>query len=101
MESLNQDQRDLSTVASGRAVEPGHADDAAEGDDRWARAIVENSSEIVSIVDPDGTLRYANPAWGRVLGYDPEETVGMNVLDYVHPEDLSHILEETRKAMSD
>ncbi|WP_166178451.1 sensor domain-containing protein [Rubrobacter tropicus] len=65
------------------------------------RSVLENSSEIVSIVDPDGTLRYANPAWSRILGYDPEETVGMNVLDYVHPDDLPHVLEETGKALSE
>ncbi|CAA9469742.1 MAG: diguanylate cyclase/phosphodiesterase (GGDEF & EAL domains) with PAS/PAC sensor(s) [uncultured Rubrobacteraceae bacterium] len=62
---------------------------------------MENSSEIVSIVDPDGTLRYANLAWGRVLGYDPEEIVGTNVLVHVHPDDLSHVLEETEKALSE
>jgi len=53
---------------------------------------VENSSEIVKIVDPNGTLRYANPAWQRVSGYDPQEDVGMNVLDHVHPKDLTHVL---------
>ena len=63
---------------------------------------MENSSENVTIVDPDGTLRYASPAFGRMLGYAPEEVVGkMNVLDYVHPDDLPHVLEETEKALSE
>ena len=36
------------------------------------------------------------------MGYDPDETIGtMNVLDYVHPEDLSHVLEETEKALGE
>jgi diguanylate cyclase (GGDEF)-like protein/PAS domain S-box-containing protein len=66
------------------------------------RSVVENSSENVTIVDPDGTLRYASPAFGRMLGYAPEEVVGkMNVLDYVHPDDLPHVLEETEKALSE
>jgi diguanylate cyclase (GGDEF)-like protein/PAS domain S-box-containing protein len=70
-------------------------------DDRWLRSAVENSSENVTIVDPDGTLRYASPAFGRMLGYAPEEVVGkMNVLDHVHPDDLPHVLEETEKALS-
>ena len=65
------------------------------------RSVVENSSENVTIVDPDGTLRYASPAFGRMLGYDPQEVVGkMNVLDHVHPDDLPHVLEETEKALS-
>ena len=63
--------------------------------------MVEHSSEIVTVVDPDGTLRYANPAWGRALGYDPEQAVGtMNVLDHVHPDDLAHVLEETAEALA-
>jgi len=65
------------------------------------RSVVENSSEIVTVVDPDGTLRYANPAFGRTLGYDPVEAVGtMNVLDHVHPDDLAHVLEETEEALA-
>jgi diguanylate cyclase (GGDEF)-like protein/PAS domain S-box-containing protein len=73
-----------------------------EEDDRWLRSVVEYSSEIVTIVDPDGTLRYANFAWERALGYDSEEAIGtMNVLHYVHPEDLPLVLEESEKALSE
>ena len=62
----------------------------------------ENSSEIIKIVDPDGTLRYASPAFDRILGYDSEEAIGtMNVLDHVHPDDLPHVLEEIEKALSE
>src|ERR687894_261141 len=84
-----------------RANEPVHATGRPEEVDRWLRSVVENSSVIVTIVDPDGTLRYASPAFGRVLGYDPEEAVGtMNVLDQVHLDDLPHVLEETEEALS-
>jgi PAS domain S-box-containing protein len=56
----------------------------------------------MKIVDLDGTLRYANPAFARVLGHDPEEVVGtMNVLDFVHPDDLPRVMEETRKAVDE
>ena len=86
----------------GGTDEPRHDSGTPGEDDRWLRSVVENSSENVTIVDPDGTLRYASPAFGRMLGYAPEEVVGkMNVLDYVHPEDLPHVLEETEKALSE
>ena len=65
------------------------------------RSVVNNSSEIIKIVGLDGTLRYASPAFERLLGYDPGEAVGMNVLDYVHPEDLPRVLEETEKTMNE
>ena len=68
----------------------------------WLHSIIHNSTEIIQIVDPDGTLRYANAAFERVLGYDPDEAIGeMNVLDHVHPDDLSHVLEETEKALAE
>jgi PAS domain S-box-containing protein len=84
-----------------RADEGGHANGSPGEDDRWLRSVVENSSEIVTVVDPDGTLRYANPAFEWMFGYDPEEVVGkMNVLDLVHLDDLPHVLEATEVALS-
>src|SRR3954451_2178465 len=98
----DRDRNDLGNGAPhGGTDEPRH-DSGMPGEDyRWLRSVVENSSENVTIVDPDGTLRYASPAFGQMLGYDPEEVVGkMNVLYYVHPEDLPHVLKETEKALS-
>ena len=93
------DQNDPYNGAPGGEGVPTHAN--APLREGWLRTVVENSSEIVTVVDPDGTLRYANPAWARVLGYDPEQAVGtMNVLDHVHPDDLAHVLEETEEALA-
>jgi diguanylate cyclase (GGDEF)-like protein/PAS domain S-box-containing protein len=79
-----------------------HSNGPRGEDYRWLRSVVEHSSENITIVDVDGTLRYASPAFGRMLGYAPEEVVGkMNVLDHVHPDDLPHVLEETEKALSE
>jgi hypothetical protein len=33
-------------------------------DNRWLRSVLEHSTENVTIVDPDGTLRYASPPSG-------------------------------------
>ena len=69
---------------------------------RWLRSVVEHSWEVVQVVAPDGTLRYASPAFGRMFGYDPEEAVGtINVFDHVHPDDLPLVLEETERALLD
>ena len=81
---------------------PGHTNETPDVDDGWLRSVVENSPEIVQVVDPEGTLRYANPAFGRILGYDPEDAVGtMNVIDHVHPDDLPQLLEVTEKVLAE
>lgn len=93
------DNGDLGNGASGGG--PPHANGRPAGGDGWLRSMLENSSEIVTIVDPGGMLRYASPAFRRMLGHDPEDVVGkMNVLDHVHPDDLLKVLEETEKALS-
>ena len=100
MDPSDLDLNDLHNGASGDDG-PTPADGLPGGGDGWWRSAMENSSEIVTVVDPDGTLRYANPAWERALGYDPEQAVGaMNVLDHVHPEDLAHVLDETEEALA-
>jgi PAS domain-containing protein len=46
------------------------------GDERWFRSVVENATEVVTILEADGTVRYVSPAIERVLGYRPEERAG-------------------------
>ncbi|GGK98289.1 sensor domain-containing diguanylate cyclase [Mangrovihabitans endophyticus] len=52
------------------------------------RLLVQNAAEIVSITEPDGTMRYCSPAVATVLGRQPEEVVGTDVSRLVHVEDL-------------
>ena len=43
---------------------------------KWFRALVQNSSDVITIVDASGTIRYQTPSVSRVLGYDPAAMVG-------------------------
>jgi PAS domain S-box-containing protein len=51
------------------------------------RALVQNSSDIVAVVDVAGTVRYISPALQRVLGYAPEEFTQHPLLAWIHPDD--------------
>ena len=51
------------------------------------RALIAHALDIITILDADGTIRYESPAVARVLGYRPDELVGRNVLDLIHPDD--------------
>ena len=53
------------------------------------RALIENTSDIITIVNEDGTIRYESPSIERILGYSSEDVIGKNVLDFVHPEDVT------------
>ena len=47
------------------------------------RAIVEAQSELICLSRPDGTLVYANPAFARHFGIEPEQMIGANLFDFV------------------
>ncbi|GAB3416332.1 hypothetical protein GCM10027435_13510 [Haloparvum alkalitolerans] len=57
------------------------------------RRLIEESTDVIVIVDPDGTFRYLSPTAERVLGYEPEELVGENGFDYVHEADRERTME--------
>jgi PAS domain S-box-containing protein len=63
----------------------------AEGEVRRSeerfRSLVQHGSDIITVVDAEGTIRYASPAVERVLGYEPAEMVGESALAFVHPDD--------------
>ncbi|MBA2713339.1 MAG: EAL domain-containing protein [Rubrobacteraceae bacterium] len=59
--------------------------------ERWFRSLVQNSSDVVMILEAEGTVRYVSPAVERVLGYRPEDLVGTLAFDHVHPEDIEHV----------
>ena len=54
---------------------------------RRTERFVEESDDVVTIVDPDGTITYTSRSVDRVLGYEPEEFTGTNLFDRLHPDD--------------
>ncbi len=52
------------------------------------RALVENGSDGIALVDREGNILYSSPAITRVLGYSVEEFTGTNFLTLLHPDDL-------------
>src|SRR5215211_6187062 len=55
------------------------------------QALVRNSYDVITILDPDGTRRYVSPSIERLLGYAPDELLGRNPVDLVHPDDASRL----------
>lgn len=51
------------------------------------RAIVEDQSELISVADPDGTLRFVNAAYAQHFGRTPQDMAGCNLIDFVDEAD--------------
>lgn len=57
-------------------------------DDRF-RAMVKNSSDVITLLDARGTIRYQGDSANRVLGYEPSAMVGKDYLAWVHEDDAA------------
>lgn len=68
--------------------------------EEWFRALIENASDLVAVLEPDGVIRYQAPSSERLLGFPPEEMVGTNALERIHPEDLQRVGRAFRDAVS-
>lgn len=55
------------------------------------RSLVQHSSDIITMLETDGTIRYVSPSIERILGYPPAMLVGQNVFSYTHPEELARL----------
>ncbi|HZR76130.1 PAS domain S-box protein [Bradyrhizobium sp.] len=55
------------------------------------RLLADNSTDMVFQLDTDLVRRYVSPACRELLGYEPEEMVGIKPADMAHPEDAPRL----------
>ena len=53
----------------------------------YYRALIEQALDIVTVVSPDGFVRYQSPSLQRIMGWNPEERIGQDAFEYLHPDD--------------
>lgn len=62
----------------------------AESEQRF-RSLVQNGSDLIAVVDVEGTVSYLSPSIKRLLGYRPHDLIGRTLFEYLHPEDLERV----------
>jgi diguanylate cyclase (GGDEF)-like protein/PAS domain S-box-containing protein len=73
--------------------EKAEAEEAVRRSEAHFRSLIENGMEIITILEPDWTIRYESPSIERTLGYSAEERIGRNAFELIHPEDLGRVRE--------
>ena len=73
--------------------------DALQKSEKYFRAITQNSSDIILIVDKKGTITYVNPSVEHFLGYTPEELIGKSGFHFIMPADIPRAIYDFGKAV--
>ena len=62
-------------------------EEAHKESEKRFRSLIQNATDLITVLEEDGTIRYESPTIERILGYLPEERIGKNAFDYLHPDD--------------
>ena len=81
-------------TASKRALE------ALSESERRFRSYVENASDIVFSISPNGLITYLSPNWLKYVGIPPEDGIGRPFEEFVHPEDKDRCRECIRNVLN-
>ena len=76
--TLEQRTAELSTMAA-----------ELERSEEHFRALIENASDLILIVEENVTVRYSSPSVERILGYSREHFSGRRLSDFLHPDDVA------------
>jgi len=69
-------------------------------EERFQR-LIERSSDMVTVLDEGGEFTYVSQPVEKILGYEPPELVGENVVEYIHPDDRQGVAEDLDKYVDD
>ncbi|MGI8484727.1 MAG: two-component system sensor histidine kinase NtrB [Thermomicrobiales bacterium] len=67
--------------------------------ERRYQAVIQNASDMIQSVLPDGTFEFVNQAWLNKLGYVQEEVPGLIIWDIIYPSSVEHCTEYFSKAL--
>jgi PAS domain S-box-containing protein len=64
------------------------------------RALAENTTDIISILDRDWCFSYTAPSVRR-YGFEPEDVVGRHASDFAHPDDYAEVEKAIHEAIAE
>ncbi len=61
------------------------------------KTLVQEGSDLIGILDKEGNYLYVSPTSKGVLGTPPEDFIGRNALEFIHPDDQERVLSSLQK----
>ena len=83
------------------AIDRARSEDALRQSEEHFRSLIDNASDIITILGDDGIFRFASPSAQRLLGYAPSELIGRNVFELIHPDDSTAVADALGRAVAE
>ncbi len=63
-------------------------------------SLIENSMDLITVVDKTGKILYESPPLERILGYELSERLGKKVFENIHPDDVNSVKQYFKEIIS-
>ncbi len=63
-------------------------------------ALIDNSTDIIAVVDGDGKTLFASPSLAASVGRTPQQARGLSIFEHVHPDDAEGLRESLASVTS-
>ncbi len=70
-----------------------------EQSERRFKTLVQEGSDLIGIVDSEANYIYVSPTSLKVLQIPPEDFIGTNAFDYIHPEDQDSVFNQFKAVL--
>ncbi len=70
------------------------AEEERERSETRFRALIQNSSDIIQILDRDKKIVFSSPAFAKILGFPEGSWNGKDFPDYIHPDDRERVSDD-------
>lgn len=65
------------------------------------RSLIENSSDLILLMNEYRMIRYVSPSIERMLGYAPADVIGADILEFTHPDERATWETELQRTLAD
>ncbi len=70
---------------------------ALRSSEERSRALINNSNDIIRILDNNGKIKFDSPSSTRILGYPEGYFIGKSPFDYIHHEDRERVINDLQE----
>lgn len=84
----------------GQFIERKKAEETVRQSEEYFRSLIENTSDIIAVIDVQGNFLYASPSFTRVLGHSSRRILNRNAFRWIHPDDAVKVRVAIAEAVS-
>lgn len=74
------------------ALERKRAEEALRKSEEHFRSLIENANDLIVLINDEQHITYASPSHNHILNYKSTELLGQPIIQFIHPDDIEHLL---------